>query len=465
MCHDVGVTLFVVWNKVKEAVDRLNRLDLNMKIHSEVRRGQFGPGETLVMQPARSAGCSRRSPACRTSLQKLIPAHDPPIRVALVTARNAPAHERVLHTLDAWDVRVDQMFMLGGLEKSLAVLKLHIFFDDQDHHAGPAAAHVPSVSDDGRLVVAHAGMKESMQNRASGAVRAFALFGETSGESDEFGLPVRHDWAWDYRGAASVVYGHTPVAEARWVNRTICIDTGCVFGGRLTALRWPERQLVSVPAARTYCDPVWSLRDRDAEGVAGSDAGTLNIGDVLGKRIIETRLHRTVTIREDNAAAALETMSRFAADPRWLIYLPPTMSPSETSHTPSLLEHPAEAFSYYRGAGIGHVVCEEKHMGSRAVVIACRDADAARRRFGADCAAGIVHTRTGRSDRWTTSGWRRSTCWRPRAAPMSTGTMHGTWKRSARSPRPARRSRRRLGVRLTSMTQNPAPPPCPGGRR
>jgi hypothetical protein len=66
MCHDVGVTLFVVWNKVKEAVDRLNRLDLNMKIHSEVRRGQFGPGETLVMQPARSAGCSRRSPACRS---------------------------------------------------------------------------------------------------------------------------------------------------------------------------------------------------------------------------------------------------------------------------------------------------------------------------------------------------------------------------------------------------------------
>ncbi|QQP89858.1 polynucleotide kinase-phosphatase [Skermanella sp. TT6] len=246
------------------------------------------------------------------------------------------------------------------------------------------------VLDGGRLVVAHAGMKESMQNRASGAVRAFALFGETSGESDEFGLPVRHDWARDYRGAASVVYGHTPVAEARWVNRTICIDTGCVFGGRLTALRWPERQLVSVPAARTWCEPVRPLDRGDADG------GTLDIGDVLGKRIIETRLHRTVTIREDNAAAALETMSRFAADPRWLIYLPPTMSPSETSRDTALLEHPAEAFAYYRSTGIGRVVCEEKHMGSRAVVIACRDADAARRRFGAGGGTGIVHTRTGR---------------------------------------------------------------------
>ena len=113
--------------------------------------------------------------------------------------------------------------------------------------------------DGGRLVVAHAGMKESMQNRASGAVRAFALFGETSGESDEFGLPVRHDWARDYRGTASVVYGHTPVAETRWVNRTICIDTGCVFGGSLTALRYPERELVSVPAARMYWEPARPL--------------------------------------------------------------------------------------------------------------------------------------------------------------------------------------------------------------
>ena len=102
---------------------------------------------------------------------------------------------------------------------------------------------------------------------------------------------MRHDWARDYRGTASVVYGHTPVTEARWVNRTICIDTGCVFGGRLTALRWPERELVSVPAARTYCEPVRplatampSLRERDP--------GTLDIGDVLGKRIIETRHYR-----------------------------------------------------------------------------------------------------------------------------------------------------------------------------
>ena len=108
------------------------------------------------------------------------------------------------------------------------------------------------VFDDGRLAVAHAGMKEDLLNRSSGAVREFALFGDTTGETDEFGLPVRYDWAAEYRGETAIVYGHTPVTTPEWLNRTICIDTGCVFGGRLTALRYPERELVSVPAVRTY---------------------------------------------------------------------------------------------------------------------------------------------------------------------------------------------------------------------
>jgi len=106
--------------------------------------------------------------------------------------------------------------------------------------------------DDGKLVVAHAGMSENLQGRASGKARGFALYGKTTGETDEFGLPVRYDWAADYRGRAMVVYGHTPVPEARWLNNTICIDTGCVFGGKLTALRYPEKELVSVPAKYTY---------------------------------------------------------------------------------------------------------------------------------------------------------------------------------------------------------------------
>ncbi|SOD02532.1 polynucleotide 3'-phosphatase /polynucleotide 5'-hydroxyl-kinase /polynucleotide 2',3'-cyclic phosphate phosphodiesterase [bacterium JGI 053] len=252
------------------------------------------------------------------------------------------------------------------------------------------------VFDGGRLVVAHAGMKEEMQGRSSGAVREFALYGDTTGEADELGLPVRLDWAREYRGKAAVVYGHTPVARAVWVNGTINIDTGCVFGGSLTALRWPERELVSVPAAREYAEPARPFLPLPGEEEAIDD-GLLELEDVSGKRYVETRLHRTVTIREENAAAALEVMTRFAANPRWLVYLPPTMSPSETTQAPGLLEHPAEAFAYYRREGVARVVCEEKHMGSRAVVVVCRDEAAARRRFGvAGEGIGIVYTRTGR---------------------------------------------------------------------
>lgn len=257
------------------------------------------------------------------------------------------------------------------------------------------------VLDDGKLVVAHAGMKEGMQGRGSARVRDFALYGETTGETDEFGLPVRFNWASEYRGQAIVVYGHTPVPEPEWLNRTVNIDTGCVFGGKLTALRYPEKEFVSVPAARTYCEPVrpFLAPDQQAPALSAQQVHdeVLDIEDVLGKRIVPTRLRGNVTIREENATAALEVMSRFAADPRWLIYLPPTMSPCETSRVDGLLEHPAEAFAYYRNEGAPRVICEEKHMGSRAVIVACRDEKSARERFGVTTGeCGIVVTRTGR---------------------------------------------------------------------
>jgi protein phosphatase len=257
------------------------------------------------------------------------------------------------------------------------------------------------VLDGGKLVVAHAGMKESMQGRGSGAVREFALYGETTGETDDFGLPIRYNWAAEYRGSAIVVYGHTPVPESEWLNRTINIDTGCVFGGKLTALRYPEREIVSVPARKTYAEPRKPFLATEAKAPALSAQqlhdDLLDLSDVTGKRIVATRLHGNVTVREENSVAALEAMSRFAANPKWLIYLPPTMSPTETTQAEGLLEHPAEAFAYFRHVGVPRVVCEEKHMGSRAIVIVCRDEQAAQRAFGVRSeGVGICYTRTGR---------------------------------------------------------------------
>jgi protein phosphatase len=256
------------------------------------------------------------------------------------------------------------------------------------------------VFDDGKLVVAHAGLKESMQGRGSGGVREFALFGETTGETDEFGLPVRYNWAADYRGKALVVYGHTPQPEPLWLNNTVNIDTGCVYGGSLTALRYPEREFVSVRARATYYEskrPFLAEEVQAPRSVQHVSDDVLDLADVLGKRLVDTRLIPRITIREENAIAALEVMSRFAIDPKWLIYLPPTMSPSETSKEAGLLEHPQEAFSYYRHEGIPQVICEQKHMGSRAVVVLCRHESVSQRRFGVVAASlGAIYTRTGR---------------------------------------------------------------------
>ncbi len=306
-------------------------------------------------------------------------------------------HEiKLMRKLRGKDVQVTHGLAesLAQLEREPAEFRGHVmdFIDGLVSHY---------VLDGGRLVVAHAGMKESMQGRGSGQVRSFALYGETTGESDAFGLPVRYDWASDYRGRATVVYGHTPVPEPEWLNGTINIDTGCVFGGRLTALRYPEKELVSVAAERVWCQHAKPFLRAESESSAltaqQEQDDVLDMADVLGKRQITTRLHHAVTIREENAIAALEVMSRFAANPKWLIYLPPTMSPSDTAPEGGLLEHPAQAFAYYRHEGVPRVMCQEKHMGSRAVVVVCRDAGVARARFGVrEDESGICYTRTGR---------------------------------------------------------------------
>ena len=224
--------------------------------------------------------------------------------------------------------------------------------------------------DGGRLAVAHAGIKEHYQGRGSVRVRDFCLYGETTGETDEYGLPIRLDWTSEYRGRALVAYGHIPHIEPEILNNTYGIDTGCVFGGKLTALRYPEKILVSVPAKAVYYEPAKPLVPETVEVT-----DDLTLLDVHGRMHVQTRLMPVIDIREAQTAAALEVMSRFAADPHWLIYLPPTMSPCETSEKEDFLEYPDEAFAYYRKNGIRKVVCEKKHMGSRCVIVLCRSAE------------------------------------------------------------------------------------------
>ncbi|MGN9811872.1 polynucleotide kinase-phosphatase [Micromonospora sp. BQ11] len=286
--------------------------------------------------------------------------------------------QKLLRKLRGRDVRLTH-----GLAETMAQLA-----DEPEGFVAEVATFVDGLTshfvlDGGRLVVAHAGLKEAYQGRASGRVRSFALYGETTGETDEYGLPVRYPWAREYRGSAMVVYGHTPTPEPEWVNNTICVDTGCVFGGRLTALRYPERELESVPAEREWYAPARPLTAAPAR-----PDEVLELTDVTGRRHVE-HPYGSLTVPAENAAAALEVMSRFAVDPARLVWLPPTMAPCSTATVDGFLEHPAQAFADYRAAGVDRVVCEEKHMGSRAVVLVAREAAGP---FG----GGVVHTRTGR---------------------------------------------------------------------
>lgn len=289
-----------------------------------------------------------------------------------------------------------------GLEQSIEQLAKETdgFRDKTKKFLDGLVSHY--VFDNGKLVVAHAGLKETMQGRGSGAVREFCLYGETTGEIDEFGLPVRHNWASEYKGRAMVVYGHTPVPNAEWLNNTIDIDTGCVFGGSLTALRYPERELISVHAHQVYCEPARPFNylgnKKEILSMQQINDDSLDIADFTGKQIVSTKYGNNITIREENSIAALEVMGRFAVNPKWLIYLPPTMSPPKTSSLPDYLEFPTEAFDYYKEAGINKVICEEKHMGSRAVVIIGKNEAAINKAFGINNEGiGIVYTRTGRA--------------------------------------------------------------------
>ncbi|MGI0118683.1 polynucleotide kinase-phosphatase [Zooshikella sp. RANM57] len=285
-----------------------------------------------------------------------------------------------------------------GLEQTLAQLENEpeAFIQQVSSFLDGLISHY--VLDNGRLVAAHAGMKEHYQGRASGTVRAFALYGETTGETDEYGLPVRYEWANDYRGKALVVYGHTPTIEPEFFNNTICIDTGCVFGGKLTALRYPERELVSVPASQVYYEPSRPLfEEQDTRSLQHRHDDVLNISDVQGKRFITTPLRNKICIEEQYAAAALETLSRFTINPKWINYLPPTMSPAHASEEAELLEDPQQALDYFQQMEVETVICQEKHMGSRAIVQICKTPDVSRRVFGIQSEAiGCCYTRTGR---------------------------------------------------------------------
>jgi protein phosphatase len=162
--------------------------------------------------------------------------------------------DKLLRALQGAPVKIS-----NGLDRTLQ--ELNAAGEEMEALVREFLSGLPShlILDGGNLVVAHAGLPQDLHGVDSPRSRDVALFGTPTGRRDEFGLKVYVDWAHAYKGDALVVWGHLPVAEAVWVGNTINIDTGCVHGGSLTALRYPERELVSVPAARVYSTPIKPL--------------------------------------------------------------------------------------------------------------------------------------------------------------------------------------------------------------
>ena len=109
------------------------------------------------------------------------------------------------------------------------------------------------ITDDENLIIAHAGIRKDYIGKSSKKVKTFVLYGDIKGAKHPDGSPIRRDWAQYYDGKPWIIYGHTPVKEPRQVHHTYNIDTGCVFGGKLTAFRYPEFELVSSPLHHALC--------------------------------------------------------------------------------------------------------------------------------------------------------------------------------------------------------------------
>ncbi|MFC5463987.1 bis(5'-nucleosyl)-tetraphosphatase PrpE [Lederbergia graminis] len=143
-----------------------------------------------------------------------------------------------------------------GLETTVAELKALSF--KKENHVKKMfmelyeSSPLYHILDDGKLVIAHAGIREDYIGKQNKSVEKFVLYGDITGEFHDNGMPVRRDWAKHYKGKALIVYGHTPVDKPRRVGNTINIDTGAVFGGKLTALRYPENETISVPSSLPF---------------------------------------------------------------------------------------------------------------------------------------------------------------------------------------------------------------------
>ncbi|WP_339312488.1 polynucleotide kinase-phosphatase [Paenibacillus sp. FSL k6-2145] len=243
-----------------------------------------------------------------------------------------------------------------------------------------------------QVVVAHAGIRDHFIGKQSKRIQDYCRYGDVEG-TDEQGRPVRKDWYVDHNSGECIVWGHDPRPYPTIVNDTVNIDQGVVFGGMLTAWRMPEREAVSVPAKQDYAgDPDSPLKRWEQRRFAPPNIRKFKEGFT-----VQTASKLDVSVHGEVAKTAIDTFSHYTVPLEELLYIPPTMSPPPgVCSVEGYLEHPQDAFQYYRLQGVTRMVAEKKHMGSRAILLLFRDEQAAVQRVGRPMLGNIV-TRTGRS--------------------------------------------------------------------
>lgn len=241
------------------------------------------------------------------------------------------------------------------------------------------------------LAVTHAGIKDEFIGKQSEAISDFCRYGDSGGYSEN-GRPVRKDWTIGHQKSLLIVWGHDPKPKPLLVNHTINIDQGVVFGGQLTAYRYPEREFAAVEAKEDYSghldNPLieWEKNRLNPPDIAKFLKGYSVLTEELGE----------VRIPQELVKPAIDAVSHFTVPIEQLVYIPPTMSPTpKPSALEGYLEHPKEAIDYFRSNGIHTMIAEKKHMGSRAILFLFKDQEASEKHTGIR-SLGTIYTRTGK---------------------------------------------------------------------
>ncbi|WP_019913350.1 polynucleotide kinase-phosphatase [Paenibacillus sp. HW567] len=243
-----------------------------------------------------------------------------------------------------------------------------------------------------RVVVAHAGIRDEYIGKQSKRIQDFCRYGDTDGIDDN-GAPVRKEWYLGHESGELIVWGHDPRPYPTVVKNTINIDQGAVFGGSLTAYRYPEQQFVSVKAYKDYAEDPDSPLIRWERGRFSPP----NLRKFVEGYSVMTDTYGEISVRGEFVKAAIDSVSHYTIPMEELIYIPPTMSPAPmVSANEDYLEHPREAIAYFRSQGVETMVAEKKHMGSRATLLLFRDEQAAVAYVGRPT-LGTIYTRTGRA--------------------------------------------------------------------